>query len=356
MEKQPVLVTATGSIIGEGIIKCLKLANRSRQVSFAYEIVAGDMRPDAAGLYRGHAAELIPSPEDELKYLDALSKICKKYSIRAIFCGSDEELPTLARQADQIERETGAKVITNPLPVIAIATDKWKTFQLLKKSGLDCAESSLLENRGDFVEKFGFPLIVKPRSGHGSQNIVLVGNAEELDSALKAIRFTGGDPMIQEYLPGDDAEFTTGVVTSRKNMGRVLSSISMRRMLKHGQTYKAFIEDVEPVRVSSEKAALVLGAVGAVNIQSRLVNGASKVFEINPRFSASCPIRAVSGVNEPDTVFRDQIRMEDVSPPEIKKLVGLRYWNEVYVPYETFERASKSGQVRGNESFIPDYF
>ncbi len=358
MTKEAVLVTAAGSIIGEGIIKCLKLANtieRRSSSSISYEIVAADMRTDAAGLYRGDCGEIIAAPRDEARYYDVLKDVCKRHSIRAIFPGSDEELLPLARLSARVEKETGAKVIANPLQVLEVATDKWTTYELLKSKGLDCAESSLPENRKEFVEKFGYPLIVKPRTGHGSQSLFLARNAKEMDFALKSIRESGGDPIIQEYLPGEDAEFTTGVVVSGKER-KVLSSISMRRKLKHGQTYKAFIEDAEPVRQSSEKVALALEARGPVNVQSKLLGGISKVFEINPRFSASCPIRAVSGVNEPDIVFRDQVLDEKIQPPEYRKLVGLRYWNEVYVPLETFETASKTGQVKVEDSFVPEYF
>jgi carbamoyl-phosphate synthase large subunit len=356
-KREAVLVTAAGSIIGEGLIKCLKFANTiSRESSsFSYEIVAADMRSDAAGLYRGHHGEIIPGPREESSYYDALVNVCKKYSIRAIFVGSDEELVPLAKLASKIENETGAKVITNPLSALEIAMDKWKTFKLLKGAWLGCAESSLPENRDEFVTKFGFPVIVKPREGHGSQNLFLAQSSEEMEFALKSIRESGGDPMIQEYLQGEEAEYTTGVVVSGKS-DSVICSISMRRKLKHGQTYKAFIEDVELVRKSSEKVALALGGKGPINVQSRLVEGKSKVFEINPRFSASCPIRAVSGVNEPDIVFRDQVLKEDISTPAFRSLVGLRYWNEVYVPLETFERASNTGIVDVEKSFIPDYF
>ena len=138
--------------------------------------------------------------------------------------------------------------------------------------------------------------------------------------------------------------------------GAVLSSISMRRKLKHGQTYKAFIENIESVRRSSEKAALVVEGRGPVNVQSRVVKGVSKVFEINPRFSASCPIRAVAGVNEPDIVFRDQVLKERIHPPEYRNLVALRYWSEVYVPQSAFENAAATGQVDVRESFVQDYF
>jgi len=354
MAKEAVLVTATGSIIGEGIIKCLKLANANSR-TFAYEIITADIRADAAGLYRGHIAELIPSPQDELVYCDALARVCRKYSVRAIFCGSDEELLPLARLRSRIEKETCSKVLTNPLPTLQIAIDKWKTYHKLKNSGLDCAESALPENKEEFVRKFGYPLIVKPRTGHGSQNLFLSRNSDEINFAIRSIRDSGGDPILQEFLPGEDAEYTTGVVMSARK-GSVLSSISMRRKLKHGQTYKAFIEKAEPVKISSEKAAGVIGGVGPVNVQSKLVDGKSKVFEINPRFSASCPIRAFSGVNEPDIVFRDQVMNEEIIFPKYRRLIAMRYWNEVYVPLESYELASKTGRVDVEDSFVPDYF
>jgi carbamoyl-phosphate synthase large subunit len=356
MRKEAVLVTASGSIIGEGIIKCLKLANSVTDRTFTYEIVVADMRADAAGLYRGDRGEILPAPQDESRYYDTLSSVCRKYSIRGIFCGSDEELLPMARLASRIENETSAKVISNPPSVLEVSVDKWKTFEFLKKKGLDCPETCLAEDRNELVEKLGFPLIVKPRTGHGSLGLYLVRNQEETELALKKIRKAHGDPIVQEYLRGKDAEFTTGIAVSESTL-KVLSSIVMRRRLKHGQTYKAFVEDIEPVRTAAENVALSLGCQGPLNVQSRLVGSQSKTFEVNPRFSASCPIRAVSGVNEPDIIFRDQVLKEKVAQQaKYKKLVALRYWNELFVPLETYQKASTSGVISGRESFIPEYF
>ena len=351
--KESVLVTAAGSIIGEGIIKCLKFANASNQES-SYEIISADMSAEAAGLYRGDYGEILPSPI-ATNYHEAIRRICKKYSVRAIFIGSDEELLPLTGLAPEIEREAGSKVITNPLHTLETGTDKWKTYEFLKKNKLPCAESTLFHGKNAFVKEHGYPVIVKPRIGHGSVNIFVARNEEELEFAVTSIRERGGEPIIQEYLKEEDAEFTTGVTLAERS-ARVMSSITIRRKLKHGQTYKAYVEQTETIRKASEKIALALGGKGPVNIQSKFSEGESKVFEINPRFSASCPIRAVAGVNEPDIVFRDQVLHEDVSVPDYKKLVALRYWNEVYVPFETFETTMKSGFVRGDQSTVPDYF
>jgi carbamoyl-phosphate synthase large subunit len=354
MRREAVLVTAAGSIIGEGIIKCLRFANTAQDRSFSYEIVTTDMKADAAGLFRGDHGELVPSPLEEAAYYARLAELSRKYSVRAIFPGSDEELLPLAAIAPKLEKETEAKVITNPLGVLKIAMDKWKTFASLKREGLDCAESCLPDDKREFIEKFGYPLIVKPRVGHGSNGLFLVKNTEELDVAIINIMKLRGEPVIQEYLPDEDLEYTTGI-TMNEN-GAVLSTISLRRKLKHGQTYKAFVEDVPSVRRSSEKAVLVIGGRGPVNVQSRIVNDRSKVFEVNPRFSASCPIRAVAGVNEPDIVFRDQVLKERIYPRVPEKLVALRYWNEIYVPQETMEKAMSASQVNVSGSFVPDYF
>jgi hypothetical protein len=45
-----VVVTAAGSILAQGIIKSLKLANEKHGIK--YTIIAADMSPFAAGLYR----------------------------------------------------------------------------------------------------------------------------------------------------------------------------------------------------------------------------------------------------------------------------------------------------------------
>ena len=70
--------------------------------------------------------------------------------------------------------------------------------------------------------------------------------------------------------------------------------------------------DFENIRRSAEEVALKLGARGAINIQAKLKGSEPKIFEINPRFSATCPMRSVAGINEPDIVFRNTILGEDI--------------------------------------------
>jgi len=345
-----VLVTAAGSIVAQGIIKSLKLANKKRS---SYTIIAVDANPLAAGLYRCDSGMLVP-PASSLDYIDSIIRVCKDNKVQAIFCGSDDELLALAGAKEAIESKTGAKLLTGSSDTLAIARDKWKTYEFCKVNNLLCAPSALPEDRNAFAREFGFPLVVKPREGYGSLHFYVAKNKEEMDKAVLAIEQAGWQAIVQKYLAGD-TEFTTGV-TIDKNSKYAMSSISIRKIIKHGQTYKAFIDNFYDVRKSAEEVALKLGASGPINVQAKLEGDIPVVFEINPRFSATCPMRAAAGVNEPDVVFRNAVLGEEVKVDSYERLVCMRYWNEVYVPYPLYEKMSSSGRVQSGNSFIPDYF
>lgn len=377
-----VLVTAAGGIVGQGIIKSLRLASSSSLAPISYRILAVDSSPLAAGLYRSDIGHIVPKATDP-GYIDSIIKYLRDYEVEALFVGSDEELMAIATAKKRIEMESPSKVLVTELDVIRIARDKWETYKVLKANNVSCAESCLPEDKDEFAEKFGFPLVVKPREGFGSVNFFVVKSNDEIEYALTRIQDYGWKPMIQEYLPGLDDEFTSGV-TVDKNGTYTMSSIAIRKYLKGGQTYKAFIDEYPMVRLSAENVAEKLGVTGAVNIQAKYVpneealsssqnatvseprnpneilhNGRMKIFEINPRFSATCPLRSYAGINEPDIVFRNVVFDEKVDKISIyRKLVCMRYWNEVYVDLEAYQNLKCVGSVKQGleNSNVPGYF
>jgi len=354
--KANVLVTAAGGIVAQGIIKSLKLANVSNNSPVRYRIIATDMNTQAAGLYRCDMGILVPSPSSP-NYINSIIKISKEQNIHAIYVGSDQELLTIGNAKEQIEYETGANVLTNPIEVIITAKDKWKTFEFLNANNLGRAASSLPEGNEKFIQEFGFPLVVKPREGYGSLHFYVVNNRNEMEYAISKIQEIGWHPLLQEYLKDNDTEFTSGVTVDR--FGKyIMSSISIRKIIKNGQTYKAFIDDFENIRRSAEEVALKFKATGAINIQAKLEGDEPKIFEINPRFSATCPMRSAAGINEPDIVFRNVVLNEVIEKIEkCQRLLCMRYWDEVYVQYATYEKTSNNGRVENNnDSFTLNYF
>src|SRR5580658_3920371 len=119
-----VLVTAAGTIVAQGIMKGLRLANLGDS-GLTYRIVASDASPLAVGLYRADSGVLVPDAKSK-DYVDAIVKLCDREKVQAIFVGSDEEIPVLASEGEKIERLTGAKVLADPM-ALSIGSDKLET-------------------------------------------------------------------------------------------------------------------------------------------------------------------------------------------------------------------------------------
>lgn len=342
-----VLVTGVGGIIGQGIIKCLRMANtsrsRSRSARYKYYIIGVDSSALAAGLYFSDVGLVIPNANDH-DYIDSLTKIINEYNVSALYIGTDQELDVVSNSTGKIEKRTGVKVLICSNEVIKISRDKWKTFLFLKKKKLPYVQSSLPERATDFIERFGFPVVAKPREGFGSVHFNIVRDRNQLDNAIRNIESQGWNAIIQEYIGGNDNEYTTGVLSDIRN-NKIISSISIKKYIKAGQTYKGIIDDFPEARRVSEAVAKSLNARGSINIQSKISNGSHKIFEINGRISATCPMRAAAGVNEPDLLYRNVILSEDLRITSHKKLLSMRYWNEVYVKKKIYESVALTGLV-----------
>ncbi|GKS62027.1 carbamoyl phosphate synthase [Candidatus Nitrosocosmicus sp.] len=358
MKKINALVTSVGGIVAQGIIKSLKYHNKyQNNTGHRYEIVGTDINYEAAGLYRVHKFSLVTKPSDR-NYLKTILELCIKNKIHVLFIGSDVELPILCKYREKIENITGAKVITSRENVVDMCRDKYLTYQFLEKNNLNAIPTCLPDDMDLFLKEEKFPLVVKPREGFGSKLFQLVSNHDELDFAIRSIENANWKPMIQKYLKNDSKEYTTGI-TVDKDGRKVMSSITMRKVLKHGQTYKAFIDYFPQVKKICNRIASSLDTEGPINIQSRLDTDDKKVkiIEINSRFSASCPMRTVAGINEPDIITRNVLFNEKIKIEKYRPLICMRYWNETYVDKEKLDKVkSKKSTINKLNSEIFDYF
>ncbi|PXX58144.1 biotin carboxylase [Nocardia tenerifensis] len=88
--------------------------------------------------------------------------------------------------------------------VIDRVYDKTLMRQRLREQGVDDTPAAPIDSPQDlkhFADEFGLPLILKPRSGSGSENIVRVSSAAELDAALAQL---DGDRLVERYLEGTE--------------------------------------------------------------------------------------------------------------------------------------------------------
>jgi carbamoyl-phosphate synthase large subunit len=358
MKKINTLVTSVGGIVAQGIIKSLKYHNSYHSdTGHRYEILGTDINYEAAGLYRVDKFSIVSKPSNR-NYLQTILELCLKNKIHVLFIGSDVELPILCKYKDEIENKTGANVITSRENIVNMCRDKYLTYEFLEKNNLNSIPTCLPENLDLFLKEEKFPLVVKPREGFGSKLFHIVKNRDELDFAIRSIENANWKAIIQKYLKNDSKEYTTGI-TIDKEGSQIMSSITMRKVLKHGQTYKAYIDNFPQVKKICNKIAYNLETFGPINIQTRLDTDDKKVkiIEINPRFSASCPMRTVAGINEPDIIVRNVLYNEKINIEKYRHLICMRYWNESYVDKSKIEMVkSNKSNVKKLKSEIFDYF
>jgi carbamoyl-phosphate synthase large subunit len=360
MKKINALVTSVGGIVAQGIIKSLKFHNNySENKTHDYTIYGTDIAYESSGLFRVDKFSLIGKPESE-GYIESIINICNNNDIDIVFIGSDVELSKLSNNQKQIESNTHAKILTNPFDVIQRCRDKYKTYQFLKENNLNYIPSCLAEESEEFIKEYKFPLIVKPCEGFGSKLFFIVNDGDDLTYAVSSIQRYGWRPLMQKYLGDDNKEFTTGVTINRNGL-ETMSSIVIKKLLKHGQTYKAIIDDYPEIKKISEETAKKIGGIGAINIQLRVDvnddNDKAKIIEVNPRFSATCPLRAVAGINEPDIVVRNTLFGENIKITGYRSLICLRYWNETYLDLERFSKIKTSNEkTKSLKSTLIDYF
>lgn len=310
-----VLVTGAGALLGQGLIKSLRLAKTG------YHIIAADPYPQAVGLYWADSAYLIPlaSAPD---YLEKLRQILRKERPDIVLIGTDVELLVFALNKAMLESEFNTHIIVSSPEVIRIADDKWLTYEFLKSHGFPYPRSALPDGEDDLLRDCGFPLIVKPRIGARSVGVNLVDNDEELRIALKIVH----NPIIQECVATSSDEYTCGIMLAD---GCVKAAVTMRRELRDGNTYRAYVEPNAPFEKSLVEIATKLGGFGPLNFQFRVAQNLPKIFEINARFSGTTPLRAYAGFNEVDALIRKVVLGESISAPQLKPLTILRYWNEI---------------------------
>ncbi len=312
-----VLITGAGALLGQGIIRAL------RNSDLDATIVAVDPDPLAAGLYWADAAYLVPWAT-EPDFLECIERIFASERPDVVLVGTDVELTLFAQHRERLEKTYNLKLVVSPEHVVHIAEDKWLTYQFLRELRLDYPASCLPGDEDLLIAEVGFPLIVKPRIGCRSIGVSIVHNREQL------MRMVQADPgcLIQECVATPDDEYTAGALVFD---GKCDATIVMRRQLRDGNTYQAFVNDYTELNQQVKILAEKLKVHGPVNIQFRLDGDRMKVFEINARFSGTTPLRVHAGFNEVEMVVRHVMEQKPIIQPVIKPITILRHWSETVV-------------------------
>lgn len=342
-----VLITGVGGGVGQSIIKGLKLANQEAGKR-AYRLIGVDRDAYAAGLYRCDRHHLVPNASDP-DYVPRLSAIAKQEKADFIIPGTDPEVAVLAKARAEMEKNACFKVLVSTPESVETGFDKWQTYCFLKKKGFPTPETCLGKNAKAFIKESGFPVIIKPRFGSASNDLVFARDEQDVAYALRKIE----QPLVQEYLIPENwkdgnrfaqyDEFSTEVLMDEK--GEPISSITNWRRLKKGVPNVAItIEEHQDINQMAEKMAKELNVFGPANFQSRRTRDGVKFFEINTRFSGSTAVRCMAGRNGPHIIM-SLMSGKDISTlvcNPVKKFIEFRFNQESYLFIDTIDELSNA--------------
>jgi len=324
-----VMVTGAGSGVGQGIIKALRVCD------LPVTVVAADITPLQAGMFRADEAVLIPRVEAP-EAREVFPRLLRQYRIDVLMIGSEFDLAFLARHKAEIEAESGGLVVASPPETVSIADDKWLTTEFLRQHDLPHASACLpnsLEAALAWAAAVGYPVVLKSRTGTSSRNVHIVQD----EAALRRVFADVPNRMLQEFAgaPGDGLahEYTCSVF--RCADGSLLGPFTARRTLRGGSSWVVEVDAFDWLYPLMEQVAACLPSMGSLNVQLRDGPKGPIPFEWNARFSGTTPIRAHFGFNEPGFALRSYFLGQTVTPPVIGKGLTLRYMEEVFVDNAT---------------------
>jgi carbamoyl-phosphate synthase large subunit len=171
----------------------------------------------------------------------------------------------------------------------------------------------------------GFPIIAKPRRGHGSQGIAILSGPEALQAFLDA---QPQNYCLQHLVDGP--EITIGFLYDSGGVMR--DAIAMERTLKSGRTVRAKVVDCPDILHFMEDFGRRVSGRGAVNVQLRWdQRNGPMVFEVNARLSRSTDMRVIVGFNDPLRLARHFGRGEPIVRAWPQKAIVHRLGTELLV-------------------------
>ncbi len=318
----------TGTISGSRVL--LTGAGGAAAISFIkavrgepFVIHAGDMDPNAAGLYlvpasRRHRLRAGADPQFVAHLLD----LCRRNAIDVLVPTVDSELLGVA-SAEEAFASAGVRVLVASPQTLTLCLDK---LTLLRTCGDTVPVGRYAVLDGAFSpEGWDFPLIVKPRSGSGSRGIEIIGSPEQLGRHPR-----DGSMLAQEFLPGE--EYSVDVLAGRD--GGIAAAVPRARLkVDSGIAVTAkTLHDAE-LEEFARRVATRVGLRYTANIQFRRnAQGTPVLLEVNARFPGTMPLTVASGVNMPLLSLRDVLGEPPPSGPlPFRDIAVVRYWTEEFI-------------------------
>ncbi len=304
-----------------------------------YYVITCDYLPENPGHKYAHESHNVSTTDKE-----AVLELAKKLSIDGIVAyASDPAAPTAAYVAEKMN------LPGNPYKSVEILTQKDLFRDFLSKNGFNtpqaCGYTNLEDAERD-IDRFRFPVMVKPVDSSGSKGVVKIENKEGLKAAVEeALSYSRAKRIVVEefiekkgYQVSGDGFSVDGKLVFTSYGNELYSGKGTREYVALGEFWPLLLSDELKQKVDSELQRLIT-ALGmktcAYNIEVILdKNDDVYVLELGPRNGGSyIPqlIEYATGVDMIDYTLRGAVG-EDCSDLKMAETKGC-YSN--YMIYST---------------------
>jgi len=307
-----VMLVSVGSAIGAAVLACLEHEPALRA---AVRVVGVAFQAEAPGNFRCDRVHLLSPATDADALRERLAALIAAERPRLVLPCRDDVLEPLAALAEAIDPAAGTILVSRPAAV-AIANDKYATHLFARRHGLPFAETAVDRDGLDAIERaHGYPMIAKPRGGHGSLGVSIVRHRDEAEAALDAVGlclqpYIGPPadldallpdlrrgPPLAYSLPG--ADLSAAMVALDRD-GRVMAYQGWRApVLVVGEPRRVEVDPDPAIEQAARRFAAALageGLFGPCAFQFRRdADGRPVCFEVNARFGGVEMARTLLG-------------------------------------------------------------
>ena len=310
------LITSVGSLLGQNILDSIE----SRR--HLIDVVGIDAAAENPRNFRCDKVYLVPK-SDSSDYEEAINSILEKEKPDFIIPGRDGDCVFLADLKSKFPMKFEKSIPFGNSFIPRVILDKFKCFLFCQENQLPFADTFLYKDISDrealglFVDKHGFPLVVKPREGFGSHGVFYVLNNDHLEEIIKEggvlfQEFLGDPKKVLEYkdifkkgLPlfmqiPEETQYTSQVIIRPDGtFSEVFITINTMVFGRNEYIKRLFIKEVEDLTHNYIKSFYEHGWYGPLNIQLKPdKKGKWKVYELNSRHSGSTSTRLHLGFDE----------------------------------------------------------
>jgi len=243
--------------------------------------------------------------EREEAYIQAVLHICKEEAINTIFPSSDAQVYIFSKNRHRFEK-MGILIPVPDYETVVVPLDKYQTIRTAQQEGFPCPTMYLPESEKDIkriTEELAPPWVIKPRFTYGGRGMEIVTSFTALLDQTRQIGEHYGMPMIQEYIPGRQAQNFYILVDREGEVIRILCprivGPTHRRLYRASSSCESRVS--HPYLPHVTRLVRRLGWWGGLTVQTKIDarDGTPKLMEINPRLGMHLWYRTELGINEP---------------------------------------------------------